>query len=297
MPSSLRRAICFRCSGWAERSVSAASTEAFTSFQNKWLVAQPENALVAIFLPADQRQRANAFGTLVHELEQTAFHAREPQVAATKLAWWRQELADAAAGNARHPISRALFGDGQTNAVDPQLWPAMAIGASAQIESPTAASMPELFAQLALFYVPIARVELALFADDSEFAESNAALWIISQLLRELANPLQWESRLPLDLLARHGAPRAALATAATLRRDVLKDHLATLTQQIRNALALASPPSLNRRVRSRLDLALATGAQRASDPLAYLTTHTPAGRWRSLMTAWREARAMARGR
>src|SRR5258706_4600441 len=101
------RVICFQCLVWAETGVSEASAAAFASFENKWLVAQPENALVAIFLPADQRQRASAFGSLVHELEQTAFHVREPQVAATKLAWWRQELADAATGNARHPISKA----------------------------------------------------------------------------------------------------------------------------------------------------------------------------------------------
>jgi phytoene synthase len=295
MRSSSRRVICFQCSVWAETGVSEVTATAFASFEEKWLAAQPENALVAIFLPADQRQRASAFGSLVHELEQTALHAREPQVAATKLAWWRQELADAAAGNARHPISKVLFADRQAQAVVPNLWPALAAGASTQIESTTATSTSELFEQLAPLYVAVARVEHALFPGGSEDFRNTAALWTISQLLRELANPLQWDSRLPLDLLARHGATRAALATATPLRSAVLRDHLATLTQQIQGALALASPPSLSRRVRTRLDLALAAGAQRASDPLAYLTARTPAGRWRSLMTAWHEARALAR--
>ncbi len=295
MRSSLRRVICFLCWVWAEPGVSEASAAAFASFEKKWLDAQPENALVAIFLPADQRQRASAFGSLVHELEQTALHAREPHVAATKLAWWRQELADAAAGNARHPISKVLFADREAQAIDPNLWLAMAAGASMQIEPTTAASMSELFEQLAPLYVAVARVEHALFPGFSEDSRNNAALWTISQLLRELANPLQWDLRLPLDLLARNGATRAALATATMLRSAVLRDHLATLTQQIQDKLALASPPSLSRRVRTRLDLSLAAGAQRATDPLAYLTAHTQAGRWRSLMTAWREARALAR--
>lgn len=295
MPSSLHRVICFLCWVWAEAGVSEASAAAFASFEKKWLDAQPENALVAIFLPADQRQRASAFGSLVHELEQTAFHAREPQVAATKLAWWRQELVDAAAGNARHPISKVLFSDPQALAVDPNLWPAMAAGASMQIEPTTAASTSELFEQLAPLYVAVARVEHALFPGSGEDFRNNATLWIISQLLRELSNPLQWDSRLPLDLLARHGATRAALATATTLRSAVLRDHLATLTQQIQDERVLASPSSLSRRVRTRLDLALAVGAQRATDPLAYLTARTPTGHWRSLMTAWREARALTR--
>jgi phytoene synthase len=279
-----------------EAGVSEASAAAFASFEEKWLDAQPENAFVAIFLPADQRRCASAFGSLVHELEQTAYHVREPQVAATKLAWWRQELADAARGNARHPISKVLFADGQAKAVDPDLWSAMAAGASTQIESATAASVPELFNRFAAFYSAVARVEHALFPNDAEFADSNAALWTISHLLRELANPSQWESQLPLDLLARHGATRAGVASSTTLRTAVLKDYLQALIEQMNNALASGQPPSVSRRVRTRLDLALAAGAQRATDTLVYLTTHTPAGRWRSLWVAWRAARTMVRG-
>ena len=147
MRSSSHRVTCFPFLAWAESGVSEASAAAFASFEQKWLAAQPENAFVAIFLPADQRQRASAFGSLVHELEQTAFHVREPQVAATKLAWWRQELADAAAGKSRHPISKALFADRQVQAVDPNLWPAMAAGASFQIELATAASVSETHSQ------------------------------------------------------------------------------------------------------------------------------------------------------
>jgi phytoene/squalene synthetase len=279
-----------------EAGVSEATAAAFASFEQKWLDAQPENALVAIFLPADQRQRASAFGSLVHELEQTAFHVREPQIAATKLAWWRQELADAARGNVRHPISKVLFADGQAKAVDPDLWPAMAAGASTQIESASAASISELFNRFAAFYTAVARVEHALFPNDTEFADSNAALWTISHLLRELANPLQWDSQLPLDLLARHGATRTGVANATAMRTAVLKDYLQALIEQMNKALASGQPPSLSRRVRTRLDLALAAGVQRATDPLEYLTTHTPAGRWHSLWVAWRTARTMARG-
>jgi hypothetical protein len=276
--------------------VSEATATAFASFEQKWLAAQPENVFVAIFLRVDQRQRASAFGSLVHELEQSALHVHEPQVAATKLAWWRQELSDAAAGNARHPISKTLFADAQAQTVDPPLWSAMAEGASAQIEQTTATSMSGLFDRRALFYAPVARVEHALFPGGAEDFRSNAALWTISHLLRDLADPSRFDAQLPLDLLARHAATRPALATASALRTAVLRDYLAELTQQIQGAFALAPPPSLSRRVRARLDLALATAALRVADPLAYLTAHTPAGRWHSLLAAWREARAIARG-
>jgi hypothetical protein len=268
--------------GVSETGVSEAGAAAFASFEQKWLAAQPENVFVAIFLPADQRRRASAFGSLVHELEQSAFHVREPQVAATKLAWWRQELGDAAAGNARHPISKVLFADVRAQAVEPGLWHALAEGASA------------VFAQLAAFYAAVARMEHALFPGSTEDSESNAALWTISHLLRDLTDPSRFDLWLPLDLLARHCATRAAVANVAALRTAVVRDYLAELAQQIEGALALASPPSLGRRVRTRLDRSLVNGAQRATDPLAHLAAHTPAGRWRSLMAAWREARMLA---
>lgn len=276
--------------------MSAASDAAFESFEQKWLAAQPENALVAIFLPADQRRPASAFGTLVHELEQAAFQPREAQVAATKLAWWRQELADAALGNARHPISKALFADAPAGAVAPATWPALAEAALMQTELRPAATLAELLDNCAPFYRAVARAEHALFAGGVGGSGSNAALWTISHLLRELANPSRLDAQLPLDLLARHGVTRADLVAQTPLRATLLRDHLAALAQQIHSALANAAAPSLSRRVRTRLDLALATAARRATDPLAYLTAHTPAGRWRSLLAAWREARATAHG-
>ena len=99
---------------------------------------------------------------------------------------------------------------------------------------------------------------------------------------------------LPLDLLARHGASRTDLDRPTPLRTAALRDYLTALASEIRKARAVAVPASLSRRVRSALDLSLATAAGRAADPLAYLTAHTPAGRWRSLLAAWREARTMA---
>src|SRR5512146_700921 len=95
---------------------------AFASFEQKWLEANPEQATVAVFLAPAERRRAAAFGSLVHELEQTAFGVREAQVAAVKLNWWRQELAAATAGASRHPIARELFDDERARKVDDSHW-------------------------------------------------------------------------------------------------------------------------------------------------------------------------------
>ncbi|MDR3385840.1 MAG: hypothetical protein P4L92_02205 [Rudaea sp.] len=271
-----------------------ATGAAFASFERKWLDAYPENTLVAAFLPVDRCQGERAFGTLVHELEQAAFEVREPEVAAAKLAWWRQELGDAAAGNARHPITKILFSDGRTQAVDAGVWPAMAAGAAILVEPPAYATLADSFAAFAPFHGAVALAEHALFGGRRAGAGSDATLWTISYLLRTLTSTAQVGALLPLDLLARHGATRTALAATTPLRSALLRDYLAALAAQIRAVQPLSPPASLSRRVRTALDLTLISAAQRAADPLAYLVAHRRAGRWRSLLVAWHQARAMA---
>jgi len=275
----------------------AVSSEAFTSFEQKWLAARPENALVAVFLPADQRQRASAFGSLVHELDQAAFHMRDLQVAATKLAWWRQELADAVAGKARHPITLTLFADTQTRVTDPALWPALADAALTQIDRPGAPTLAILLEQFKQYYAVVARVEGALFCLAGVNTESNAILWTISHLLRELANPPESAEclPLPLSLLARYGLTRSGLAGASAERTALVHDYLDELDIQMGGALGVVSMRSLAQRVRTRLDRNLIVKAKHAVDPLVYLGAHAQAGRWHSLWAAWREARAFAR--
>ncbi|MEP6941213.1 MAG: phytoene synthase, partial [Rudaea sp.] len=132
--------------------------EAFATFERKWLLAHPEQAMVGLFVAPDARLRTVAFGTLVHELGIAAHRIHEPQVAAAKLAWWSEELERAAQGHARHPITQALF-DEIARAADPHLWPALAIAALNQIESSSFASLDELLAQREPFCLAIADAE------------------------------------------------------------------------------------------------------------------------------------------
>ena len=271
-----------------------ATRTAFASFEQKWLDANPQNVFVGVFLPAGRREREWAFGTLVHELEQAAFQVREPEVAAAKLDWWQRELAAAAGGNARHPVTKILFADAQARAVDALLWPALAAGAAALVEVPSCATLQALLGSYAGFHGAVARAETALFCGDRPATRGNAALWTISHLLRVLVSTPGTGRSLPLDLLARHGATHMVLDSATPLRADVLRDYLAALAESIRDGLAMATPASLTQRVRSSLDLQRAAAAAGAVDPLAHLVAHVWPGRWRSLLTAWRQARLMA---
>lgn len=272
--------------------------QAFASFEQKWLAANPEQAMVGLFLPPAARLRARAFGCLVFELDAAAYAIREHEVAAAKLAWWAQELEVAATGHARHPITHALFDD-VARAADRSLWPALAVGAFKQIEAAAAASLDELIAQREPFCLAIADAESALFLGGSANIDANAALRTLSSLLHALPGVASAEERLPvpLDLLARHGLTRADLANATPARDALVKDQLAALQFETRGAQGVASVRTLAQRVRVRADLALIDAALRAPDSLALLSAGSRVGALRNLYRTWSEARAIARGR
>ena len=266
---------------------------AFASFERKWLEANPEQAAVLIFLRSDQRQCARAFGTLIHELTQTAFVVRESQVAAAKLSWWQQELMGASAGNPRHPISRELFGQSRASAIDSTSWRALIDGAIAQLDASFPSTFEDLLASLSDFFTPVAAIETQLAGGSESQLDAVATLWICSHLLlvaQDVSHAAERTS-MPLDLLARHGITRADLAASASNQKGVLKDFVGQIRDTIIEKRSRASSASLGRLVRSRTDRWLADRAICANDPAGFLSQHARNLRWRGLWWAWREAR------
>ncbi|MGH8040586.1 MAG: hypothetical protein ACREPN_00905 [Rudaea sp.] len=272
-------------------------SDTFTSFEEKWLAANPENAIVAIFLPSVQRPLARAFGCLVHELCGAAFHIREMQVAATKLAWWRQELGEAAFGKPGHPLTQALFASAGARETDPALWPALADGALAQLDAPGAGTLAALIEQLDPFFGAVARAESALLCAGAANSEADGALWTFSHLLRSLPQIGGDDAHLPLPLglLARYELTRADLTRESPRRNMLVKDFLDELVLEINGALGVTAVRSLPLRVRIALDRRRIAGALRTADPLRWLHSHPRAGRWFTLSTVWRQAREVRR--
>jgi 15-cis-phytoene synthase len=268
---------------------------AFASFERKWLEANPEQATVAVFLSPDERRRASAFGSLVHELEHTTFAVREPQVAAVKLNWWRQELIGASAGTPRHPITRELFDDERARSIAAPFWTNLIDGALAQLDAGPSSTLVDSISTLAMVYRPVASIEAALAAEEPARNEANARLWISAHLLQAAARPGD-DRAIPLDLLARHGLARSALIEPSPGRSALLCDYLGLVQDEIDDALTQGPRGSLGRRVRARLDRELAAKARAAADPAAMLAGYPGLRRSRSLWLSWREARRIAIG-
>jgi phytoene synthase len=62
-----------------------------------------------LFLPPPRRAAITAFYAFCREVDDVVDEARDAGVAATKLAWWRDETARAFAGAPSHPVTQALM--------------------------------------------------------------------------------------------------------------------------------------------------------------------------------------------
>ncbi len=62
-----------------------------------------------LFLPPPRRAAITAFYAFCREVDDVVDEVSDPAVAAAKLAWWRQEVAAAYAGQPTHPVMNALM--------------------------------------------------------------------------------------------------------------------------------------------------------------------------------------------
>ncbi|PTT91718.1 squalene synthase HpnD [Pelomonas sp. HMWF004] len=62
-----------------------------------------------LFLPAPRRAAITAFYAFCREVDDVVDETQDASIAATKLAWWRKEVAAAFAGQPTHPVMKALM--------------------------------------------------------------------------------------------------------------------------------------------------------------------------------------------
>lgn len=72
-----------------------------------------------LFLPPPRRAAITAFYAFCREVDDVVDEMHDPGVAATKLAWWRNEVADSFAGAPHHPVMQALMPHAADYAIAP----------------------------------------------------------------------------------------------------------------------------------------------------------------------------------
>jgi len=259
-----------------------------------WRAAHPQLETAWVFLRDDERALYGAFAALESEWLEAVYAIREPQVAAAKLQWWREELRLAHASQARHPLTQALFVSTRVRVIPLAWWNETIDVALARLDALPA---PDFAAQLALaqpFHGALARIETALwFGIDADPARARrvASLEHLIAALRYLPQELAYNrSLLPMNLLARHGLTQATLGEDSEARRAALGDQARALRQALGEAVKLAGPLSLFRGLQMRQDASALRVAECATDPLHAL--HGSQNGLRLLFDAWRAARA-----
>jgi len=71
-----------------------------------------------LFLPPERRRAITALYALCREVDDTVDECTDVQVARTKLAWWRKEIAAMQAGAPTHPVTQALHPHLQAYSID-----------------------------------------------------------------------------------------------------------------------------------------------------------------------------------
>ena len=265
------------------------------SFETKWTEARPELALALRFERADEREARAAFACLVLEIEHAAFGIREAQPAAIKLQWWAEELARAAKGEARHPLTQALAPRIAAAAIPQREWNATIVGAMAQRDPEPAADREALLSGYAQLYAPLGTIEAAFF-DTDPTAVANAL--VLSRAMRETAalpDALRdGKLPLPLDLLARHRLARGDLGGESAARNEALREWFGDLARELAAPLA-TSKLGILRAAMAAADAKRLAGAAKAAEPLKAVTASLGGLSIPIAWAAWRAARRSRR--
>ncbi|WP_430388636.1 squalene/phytoene synthase family protein [Dyella sp. 20L07] len=275
------------------------SEAALQSYIDKWLAVQPQQRIALAFVDHNTYPGHIALAALEQELLAAAYGIREPQVAATKLNWWAEELSGAAASGGRHPLTQVLFDDERAHALPSERWVAPVLAAMAQLEEGTAADFQAQLAAGELLHGALASLETAWWFGDDASAERASRVATLSHLLFALLRLEEDAERdrlaLPMARLARHGLSRNELRIASKAREDAIRAQLDDLHAAWRDAERLPGPLSAFRGMESRHGRTLVAKARKAADPLAVLRKgqgrQGPGVAWQ----AWQAARAWRR--
>jgi 15-cis-phytoene synthase len=268
---------------------------ALQSYIDKWLAVQPQQRVALVFVDPGKYPGHVALAALEQELLSAAYGIREPQVAATKLNWWAEELSGATASGGRHPLTRVLFDDERAHAMPQERWLAPVLAAMAQLEEGTAVDFSAQLNAASALHGALAELETAWWYGDAASPARAARVATLNHLLyalRRLQDDVE-RDRLPLPMarLARFSLSRASLRDRSDARDQAIKAQLGDLESAWGEAARMPGPLTVFRALEARQGERLVRRAARAGEPLAVLQQGSPDGGFMATLRAWQAAR------
>lgn len=269
------------------------SDDAFASYLERWREADPHRATAWLFLRPAERVRFGALAALEDEWLKAVREAREPQVAATKLGWWREEMQRAVQGEVRHPLLQPLFADASVRKVPVTCWTAAVDASLLALWAQPPADVAVQLAAARPVAMAFADIETRVWFGELAERTRAAAVIAVAQLVAGMRNlgttVANGHAPLPMNLMARHGLALDSLVQDGSARRAALRDHAADLERELAQAATMRGPLSLFRMVDLQRDLHALRRAVHADDPLAAL--QAPERGFRHLLKTWQAAR------
>jgi phytoene synthase len=250
-----------------------------------------------LFLAPERRRAITALYAFCREVDDVVDECADPQLARTKLAWWRMEVAKLYEGKATHPVCRALYPYLDTFRIEKNHLDEIVAG----MEMDLAQTRYLDFAGLEKYCYHVAGAVGLLAAGifgyrdprTLEYAKSLGTAFQLTNIIRDVGEDAR-KNRiyLPMDELQKFGV------TAADILNGVYSERFARLMAfqaQRANSIyekALASLPAQDRRAqRAGLIMAAiyrATLAEIERDGFKVLDRRTSLTPLRKLWIAWK---------
>ncbi|MEO8754384.1 MAG: presqualene diphosphate synthase HpnD [Casimicrobiaceae bacterium] len=253
-----------------------------------------------MFLPPPRRRAITALYAFCREVDDVVDEIPDVDIARTKLAWWRQEIARTFDGTPQHPVAQALVPVVREFALPAELFQTIIDGMAMDLEQARYLDFPalELYCHRVAGVVGLMSAEIFGYADPRTkgYARDLGVAFQLTNICRDVGEDARrGRIYLPQDDLARFG-----VAPSSLLRADYSEPFRALMAFEVGRtqewyARALAQLPAADQKAQ-RTGLIMATIYRTLLDEIArdgyrVLDRRTSLTPVRKLWIAWKTSR------
>ena len=161
-----------------------------------------------LFLPAPRRAAITAFYAFCREVDDVVDEVKDPHIAATKLAWWRKEVAQSFAGQPTHPAMQALMPWAREFGLEQRQLLAVIEGCQMDLEQTRYLDFPTLERYCHLVAGVVGEVSARIFgqteARTTEYAHTLGLAFQLTNIIRDVGeDAMRGRIYLPISELQR----------------------------------------------------------------------------------------------
>ena len=161
-----------------------------------------------LFLPPERRAAITAFYAFCREVDDVVDEVADPGVAATKLAWWQQEVQRAYAGQPSHPVMKALMPWAEPFGIRADQLQAVVEGCQMDLQQTRYLDWPGLQRYCHLVAGVVGEVSARIFGQTDEattaYAHTLGLAFQLTNIIRDVGeDAMRGRIYLPIDDLQR----------------------------------------------------------------------------------------------